>query len=83
VDKSDDFVRLELSTAFSAKIPVIPVLVQGASMPTEQELPDTLKPLTFCNAVELRHSRFADDLKHLVASLPKVPGRKTTFSFLQ
>ena len=42
LDDPDDFVRLEIATALARNIPVIPVLVQGASMPAAHELPGPL-----------------------------------------
>ena len=44
-DGLDDCVRLELAAAFKRNIRVIPVLVEGASMPRRDELPDGLKVL--------------------------------------
>ena len=44
-DGLEDCVRLELAAAFKRNIRVIPVLVEGASMPRRDELPDGLKVL--------------------------------------
>ena len=43
LDSLDDFVRLEIATALKRGIRVIPVVVDGASMPRSAELPDELK----------------------------------------
>lgn len=40
--EADDYVRLELSRALHRNVPVIPVLVGGASLPAATELPDDL-----------------------------------------
>jgi hypothetical protein len=40
LDNPDDFVRLEIATALKRNIRVIPVLVDGASMPPPRDLPD-------------------------------------------
>jgi hypothetical protein len=69
LDKANDYVRMELETAFSSKIQIVPLLVGGASMPEERSLPSTLAGLSLYNALEIRHSRFDDDLRHLIASL--------------
>ena len=45
LDNPEDFVRIEIAAALSRDIRVIPVLVDGASMPRSTELPDNLKPL--------------------------------------
>jgi hypothetical protein len=41
----DDYVHLELAAAFKRNTRVIPVLVEGASLPLFDELPDDLKAL--------------------------------------
>ena len=39
IDDPADFVRLEIASALKRNIPVVPVLVQGAKMPTAAQLP--------------------------------------------
>src|SRR5262245_48885555 len=46
LDDPMDFVRLEISAALACNIPVIPVLVDGMSMPNEDSLPSTVQPIT-------------------------------------
>ena len=69
LDDANDFVRLETAAALSRDIPVVPVLVQDAVMPTEQELPDVLKELAFRNGTELTHARWDSDVKLLIEDL--------------
>ncbi|MGA8111868.1 MAG: toll/interleukin-1 receptor domain-containing protein [Acidobacteriaceae bacterium] len=64
-----DFVRLELASALGRDIPVVPVLVRGARMPTADRLPDDLKDLAYRNAVELTHARWKSDVQVLVQAL--------------
>jgi len=45
LDNPNDFVRIEITTALKRGIRVIPVLVDGASMPRPSDLPDDLKSL--------------------------------------
>ncbi len=46
--KKDDYVRLEIETAFEANIPVIPIWVQRRDrMPDENRLPPSLRPLVY------------------------------------
>ena len=45
--------RVEIGTALKRDIRVIPVLVEGASMPQSGELPDDLKPLARRNALNV------------------------------
>src|SRR4029078_1322644 len=54
LDAVDDTNRVELETAFAARAPVIPVLVEGATMPAAGDLPVSLRPLTRRNALRLR-----------------------------
>jgi TIR domain len=46
----NDYVRLELAAAFKRNVRVIPVLVDGASMPRNEELRDDLKALAHLEA---------------------------------
>jgi hypothetical protein len=72
LDNPDDFVRLEVATALKRNIRVIPVLVDGASMPPARDLPDDLKSLVRRNAVEVSHTRFSADSERLIAALERV-----------
>lgn len=72
LDSDNDYVRIELASALKRDIPVIPVLVDGAVMPSEDGLPDDLKPLVRRHALELRHTRFnadADAIMHALEDL--------------
>jgi TIR domain len=72
LDSDNDYVRIELASALRRDIPVIPVLVDGAAMPSEDSLPDDLKPLVRRHALELRHTRFnadADAIMHALEQL--------------
>lgn len=69
LDDPADFVRIETATALRRDIPVIPVLVQGASIPKPDQLPDDLKDLAYRNGVELTHARWDSDVQVLINSL--------------
>ena len=69
LDDSGDFVRIELASALRRDIPVIPVLVRGAAMPTAAHLPEDLRELAFRNAVELTHARWKSDVQVLIRAL--------------
>lgn len=70
IDNPDDLVRVEIETAMKRDIPVIPVLVGGAVMPTQDELPDSLKPLAYRNAIQVRPDPdFPTDMARLVGAL--------------
>ena len=65
LDDPGDFVRLEVETALSRSIPVVPVLVQGASMPKKEDLPASLAPLVNRQLAALDHAEFHDDAERL------------------
>jgi hypothetical protein len=69
LDDPNDFVRIEIETALSRNIPVIPVFVDGASMPKSEELPDGLKNLRRWNGIEISHTRFDFDAERLTRAL--------------
>ncbi|MEN2281056.1 toll/interleukin-1 receptor domain-containing protein [Algoriphagus sp. SE2] len=67
-----DFIRIEIAAALKRNIRVIPVLVNGAVMPTPEQLPDDLQALTRRHAQELSSSRWKYDCDQLVAVLDKI-----------
>jgi tetratricopeptide (TPR) repeat protein len=54
LDDASDFVRIEIEAAMERGIPVLPVLVGQASMPDEIQLPLTLAPFAYQQAVRVR-----------------------------
>jgi hypothetical protein len=74
LDNPGDFVRREIAAALGRGVTVIPVLVEGAKMPREDELPDELKILSRHNAVELSDTRWGYDTEQLVKVLEKHVG---------
>jgi beta-lactam-binding protein with PASTA domain len=64
-----DFVRLEISSALRRGVRVVPVLVEGARMPTADVLPEDLAPLVRRQAVELRDTRWDADVDDLIRLL--------------
>ena len=72
LDDASDFVRLEIASALRRDIPVIPVRVQGASIPKPDQLPDDLKDFSYRNSVELTHERWNSDVQALVEKLRRV-----------
>jgi hypothetical protein len=69
LEDSMDFVRLEIASALKRGIPVIPVLVRGASIPRPDQLPPDLADLAFRNGVELTHARWDSDVQILIKAL--------------
>ncbi len=72
----DDFVAIEIAAALARDTLVIPVLVDGARMPKENDLPDTLKPLARRQAVQVRHAHFGHDAEALIARMRKALGQE-------
>ena len=73
LDDPNDYTRLEIATALKRDgVRVIPVLVDGAEMPTTEQLPDDLQALARRNATELTDKRWDFDVSVLVATLRKV-----------
>jgi hypothetical protein len=71
---ANDFVHIEIATALARRIRVIPVLVDGASMPKEGALPEPLKALARRQAIRLSHDRFGADSQGLVKALQEIIG---------
>ena len=74
LDDERDFVRLEIAMALDRGVRVIPILVGGAAMPAESDLPATLRPLARRQAHELSDKRWDYDVNQLFESLEKLPG---------
>jgi hypothetical protein len=72
LDDPNDFVRIETATALKRNVRVVPVLVEGATMPPADALPDDLKPLARHQAVELRDSRWNAEVEALIAVIERV-----------
>jgi uncharacterized membrane protein YhaH (DUF805 family) len=78
LDNPKDYVRLEIEAALKRDIRVIPVLVDGASMPQLSDLPSSLQALARRNAVEIAHHRFVADCDDLARSIKRALGVMTT-----
>ena len=76
LDNPNDFVRLEIATALRRDIRVIPVLVQRATMPKAQDLPEDLIKLLRRNAIELSDHRWANDVDELINVMEKVLAKR-------
>ena len=69
LDDPADYVRLEIETALTRNLRVIPVLVEGVAMPHPGDLPLSLSDLARRQAHEVRDSRWNDDILSLVDTL--------------
>jgi tetratricopeptide (TPR) repeat protein len=68
LDNPDDF-AIEIEAALARKISVVPVLVDGARMPKVRWLPDPLKPLARCQAVEVHQRHFDQDAEAVIQTV--------------
>jgi TIR domain len=78
LDDPDDYVRFEIRTALERCARVIPVLVDGATMPERQQLPDDLVKLARLNALQMSYDRYEYDESRLVTIIRKVLGAESS-----
>jgi TIR domain len=64
-----DVLMIEIKAALDQRKRIIPALVNGASMPRPDSLPETIRPLADYHAVGLRPEGFNADCQRLVAAL--------------
>ena len=83
LEDPDDVVALEIATALGLHGRVIPVLVDGASMPKADDLPEDLAPLARREAVQLGHTTFDAVMSVLVTALEQLPPVRSDFLPLQ
>ena len=57
IDDPRDFVRIEIESALKRGIPVIPILIDHATMPTDADLPPSLAGLVYRNAIDVDQGR--------------------------
>src|SRR5262249_61160227 len=69
LDNPNDLVRIEIAAALQRNIPVIPILLDGATIPKADELPEDLKELALRNGLDIRHASFQDDMNRLIRGL--------------
>jgi TIR domain len=69
LDDPNDFVRQEIAAALKRDMRVVPVLVGGARMPTEQELPADLRDLCRRNAIPLPEAYWNVGVEKLIVEL--------------
>jgi hypothetical protein len=76
LESPDDFVNVEVASALKRGVPLIPVLVDGAKMPSATELPASLKALASRQAAIVTHENFSTDMERIERRLSAiVPSR--------
>jgi hypothetical protein len=70
LDDPRDFVRIEIESALRRNIPVIPLLVGGASIPSLDQLPQSLQNLVYRNGIAIRPDPdFHRDMDRLISAI--------------
>jgi TIR domain len=70
LEDRSDFVRQELESALRREMRIIPLLVDGVTMPTPEELPEPLHNLAFRNATAIRPDPdFHPDMERVIRAI--------------
>ena len=69
LENPSDFVRVEIGAALQRDIPVIPILLEGVSVPKADELPPEMRELSSRNGLHVRHVSFHQDMDTLIRFL--------------
>ena len=79
--EDNDFVRLEVREVLGSRRRTLPVLADGAAMPSPEQLPPDLRALATLNALSVRHGEFERDAAHLIDAIfaRRPPGAATAF----
>lgn len=77
LDDAKDFVRLEIEAALKRDIHIIPVLINGATMPNTQDLPTSLSALALRQAAPLNDSRWEQDVDNLIINIRRLVDLKS------
>jgi hypothetical protein len=75
-----DFVSVEIAAALKRNIEVIPVLVGGARMPLQRELPESIQLLFRRQALEISDVHFTRDVGDLIDALKNPPDARAAHS---
>jgi len=69
IDRRHDWVRREIAAAFTRGIPVVPVLLDGATQPTVAELPRDISRLALVQVARVSHKTVGADVRCLAMRL--------------
>ena len=67
----NDFVRREILAAMRVECRLVPVALDGVSLPAAASLPEDLRPLLASEGAVLRHGEFGRDADHLADALAR------------
>jgi formylglycine-generating enzyme required for sulfatase activity len=76
LDKSTDWVRVEVGAALTRNVRVIPLLVDDAALPIAEALPGDLVRLTSLQAHPIYHLTFHQDVDRLVHRIKEAVGAR-------
>src|ERR1700674_2573149 len=71
LSRPGDFVSVEIAAALKRNVEVVPVLVGGAKMPLQHELPESLQLLSRRQALEIGDVHFTRDVGDLIEALKR------------
>lgn len=72
-----DYVRIEIESALQRHVPIVPILVGGAQMPSAEKLPDGVRPLCRLNALSVDFGReFIQHTMKLATTISNIHPRK-------
>ncbi len=67
------WVVMEISIALSRKIPVVPLLVENAEMPTQSDLPGPIQEFAYHNAIRVHAGKsFRTDIEHVTEAVDEL-----------
>jgi TIR domain len=70
IDNPRDYIRIEIESALERDIPIIPLIVQNASIPSDEDLPPSLKELSYRSGMSISNDpHFHTDMDRLIRSL--------------
>ncbi len=73
IENDDDVVRAEIELAMQARVTIMPVLIDGATMPNASELPDAIKKFSNINAAFVDSGRdFHHHVDRLIKSINQI-----------
>ncbi len=73
LDSHSDLVRREIELAISLGLVILPVLVEGAQMPSASDLPESLRDVTKHNAREVHNDPyFKHDVERLIFNIERI-----------
>jgi len=83
LDSETDLVRIEIETALRSNARVIPVLLDDAAMPSEADLPVSIRAISKRNAVQIRHASFRTEVGELAHFITSKHGATSAASILE